>query len=403
MKPLKNILLVSMFVAISNAQASPLINPDLTDLTISAETYISTGANAIVHGNVQSGTYTSVGAGPTGAPDPTVAVIHGNVDSGTSTVIGASARVDGNVNSGGNLVYPADGFTSMGADASVGKDIKAKTYIGAGARVKVGGSTESGTYTTFGANSVIDGTVKHEGLLTPGAGTTINGVATTGTVPGTSGLTPPTLTSLQSSIVAQQAALEALTATKTYATATAAFGNVNTSWDAGVYNFDDILSFTAGTTINLDGNNDSSESWIFNIHNYMSLGADMTVALNDVSANSRIIWNILGNSTGAQPAAGPDLGYASIGAGTKFFGTILSTGYISFGADLAKASTIAGSTTQHCGGLHSAYSYVSIGATSIVGGKGCGDRPSQIPEPASVLLFGLGLFGLAGIARRKKV
>jgi hypothetical protein len=38
-------------------------------------------------------------------------------------------------------------------------------------------------------------------------------------------------------------------------------------------------------------------SWIFNIANYLTFSANSTVILKDITDNSTIIWNVLGDKT----------------------------------------------------------------------------------------------------------
>ena len=342
-----------MIAAISSAQAVTL-NPTLTNHVIVAETYSSQGALAVIHGNVQSGTYTSVGAGITGAPTNNKATVHGNINSGTYTSTGDSAIVDDNITTGT--------YTSIGANGIVGGDIK------------------SGTYTTTGASATVVN-IAAEGVLTLGASTTVGGTAT-----GSLGGPPPAFTSLQTDIINQQATLKALGGTTTVP---GVYGPGGASFGAGVYDVVDILSFAANSDITLNGDG-SDQSWVFNVGNYMSLGADVDVVLNNVGANSTVIWNILGDSTG-----GAGLGYASLGAGVDFTGVILANSYISVGAGNAMVSGV----DTSCGGLYSATGYVSVGATSVVGGAGCG--ASSVPDNGSSLAFlGLGLVCLGGIRRK---
>ena len=131
----------------------------------------------------------------------------------------------------------------------------------------------------------------------------------------------------------------------------------------------------------------------------MSVGANTNIVLDNVGDNSSIIWNILGNQT-----PGPHEGYASLGAGVDFTGVILANSYISVGAEVAEVSGVGADVWGvggSCGGLYSATSYVTVGATSIIGGEGCGVSTAVVPIPAAAWLFGSALIGLAGIKRKK--
>jgi hypothetical protein len=153
---------------------------------------------------------------------------------------------------------------------------------------------------------------------------------------------------------------------------------------AGVYSAPS-WSTTAGTTLTLDGQNMANQTWVFNIADILATGANSHIKLVNAGANAQVFWN-----------AG---GYASLGANSTFFGTVLAKTYISVGAD-AVVSNFGAS----CGGLFALAEYVSIGAGAKVGSEGCSATPSiptAVPEPESYALMLAGLGLVVGFARRR--
>jgi hypothetical protein len=172
------------------------------------------------------------------------------------------------------------------------------------------------------------------------------------------------------------------------------FGTNDETLTAGVYDALNYLTIAGGKTLTLDGENVQGD-FLFNIHNYLDFADGAQVVLKNFHDDSRIIWNVLGDVTGTA-------GYAQLGAGVNLRGFILARGYVDTGA----ATTIFGVGEFDCGGAMSIQNYVGFGARNTIGADGCAAtfiRPTTpMVEPGSVLLFGLGLIGLVGVARRKK-
>jgi hypothetical protein len=164
---------------------------------------------------------------------------------------------------------------------------------------------------------------------------------------------------------------------------------VGTTFYAGVYSAAS-WSTTAGTTLTLDGQGLDNAMWVFNIDDILAFGGDSTVELFNVGDNAQVLWNV-----GSVFSPG---GYASLGDGADIVGTIIAEDYVMVGANATVMH--ASAAYGNCAGIYSTTSYVSIGANAVVGGAGCSSI--SVPEPESVLLFGLGLMGLV-VTRRKKV
>jgi hypothetical protein len=182
MKPFIKLMFISTLAAVSSAQAVLLTGSgesgpnglkNLEDRVIVAETYSSQGAFAVINGNIQSGTYTSLGAGnfllpgtggSTGNParyGPSglgiyAGTIRGDVYSGTSTSTGDGAVVHGNISSGGDAANTADGFTMIGANGGVGGNINSDTYTSTGANALIKGDITALSI-ALGASTTVDG------------------------------------------------------------------------------------------------------------------------------------------------------------------------------------------------------------------------------------------------------
>jgi hypothetical protein len=202
MKHTKSLLVISMILAASGAQATPLLNAELNNQSIYANVYITVGALATAGGNMQS-----VGAISTGAGS----IAGGNIEAGTFAVIGASGAVKGNIKSGT--------YTSAGAGAELDDDIQTGTYASFGNSAAVGGSVESGTETEYSAPEVISQTEN--------------------------------ITS------AQQTLKDLRNGTQLEV----GFGTKHERLGAGIYSVADYLTVAAGITITLDGKGVDS-SWV---------------------------------------------------------------------------------------------------------------------------------------------
>jgi hypothetical protein len=403
MKHIKKIFFILIYLAVPSAQAVPIIlGADLDKLTIFSFTYTTVEANSIIYGNIMVGDVVTTGAN---------SAVHGDITSvNAANVGGGTSQVYGNVISGDVLtVGGATGGTVPGPDVTGSVTSTGASTIGAYA--EVGGDMLSGGVASTGANSLVEGSVLSNGAASTGDTAVVNGdvgsgdfstIGANSIVGGNVDGVDPNVISASASVGSQNDAstLPDLSAVRTdvlaesqqvtdaqttllgmgSGTTLAATMVVNTTFLAGIYSAASF-STTAGTTLTLQGDGSDDLSWIFNIADILAFGGVTNVVIENVGDNASVYWNSFN-------------GYITTGDGANVIGTLLADTYVMVGAN----ATVMDVGTS-CGAVYSATSYVTAGDSAVIGGTGC----SVLSVPPSALLFGVGLFGLAGLARRKKV
>jgi predicted acyltransferase (DUF342 family) len=351
------LILIALLSTASSAQASiqPLLDSDLNNQSLYASGYITMGARTKVGGNVQSATAITLAEN---------ASVGGIVEAGTATTLGADAGVKGYIQAGTTVTLGAtaiiDGSIQAGTTATIGASVKINGELVAGttvtidATVEVGGDVLAGTTVTVGAGSVFRGDVDAGTTTTIGAGVQIDGILTANSLqlppP------PPLVTNQEVLITALQTSLKSLgTGTELVSTT---FGINNETLEGGIYSTTDYLTIAGGKTLTLDGKGVDG-TWVFNIANYLTFAIDAKVILKDVTDNSSIIWNVLGDKTGAA-------GYVQLGAGAEARGYIFAKGFVQTGAN----AVISG-LGNDCGGAFSGTNFIEFGADSVIGQQGC--------------------------------
>ncbi len=333
------------------AQSSTSV-PTINNLTIFAKTYITAGANSVVHGDVVSGDVLTIG--DSARVDGTIMSV------GASNVGGGTASVGANMVSGGVATVGAggaiggdltsSGAATIGASASVVGSMTSGGIATTGASAKVAGNISSGGYASMGANSRVSD-VYGVGATVVGAGGTYRYLYTLTSSPIT-----PSPTSFTASLVSAVSTIASQTTNKQNNYSTMGPGRslgttMTTSMTltgGGVFSAANFTT-TAGITLTLDDQGVRND-WIFNIADYLVTGASTTVVLANSNSGSTVTWNV-GN------------GYVALGATNNFLGAILANQYISVGAN-----TTVKAINSSCGIL-SAASYVSTGAGAVVEGN----------------------------------
>lgn len=143
-----------------------------------------------------------------------------------------------------------------------------------------------------------------------------------------------------------------------------------------------VYTVPAGTsnltgTLTLDGLGADDATWVFQMPSTLITSPSSIVNLIDPGANAGVYWNV-GSS-------------ATLDTTTLFQGNILASSSITMNAG---ATIGCGSALANTGAVTLISNTISTGCNGL-------SAPSPVPVPAAVWLFGSGLLGLIGVARRK--
>jgi hypothetical protein len=159
----------------------------------------------------------------------------------------------------------------------------------------------------------------------------------------------------------------------------------------GVYRFNSLAQLTG--TLTLDALGNPNALFVFQIGSTLTTASGSTVNVINGGANNGLYWNV-GSS-------------ATLGTSTTFAGNILAVTSITMntsarilcGRAFANTGAVTLDTNTISDNCSAGGAYGS--GRSDFGSAGFSGGFSTVPEPGTLLMFGSGIIGLAGILRRK--